>query len=501
MPDGKRSAAASSRGSSAKRGKVAAEAIVEEEVSSTAAAIPQVSAEERAAAAKAASEAAAGHKIIPDPEKLMFTGSIPDASRKLVVGMVGLPARGKSYLARKLAYYLNWMEINTSIFNHGDYRRKRLGGRQPAEFFRPDNAEGMKLRLDMAKEALTDLLEFLAGGGQIGILDATNSSRRRRAMVQAECDRHGVALFWVESVCTKNDLIHDTITQIKAKLPEYSDMRIEQIREDFIHRIAFYESTYMPLDGRGAEANVSFMRITDIGEDIELHKVTGALQHRIIRFLMSIHPRKRSIYLTRHGESIYNKSKKLGGDSGLSQAGIRYSVALKAFMQRENVQDLKVWTSSMQRTIQTAALFENVSSFKALDELNAGQFEGSTYEEIKEKYPQVNESRGLNKYYYRYPRGESYKDVVERLEPLLVELEREENLLVVTHQAVCRCLLSYFKTIPHDMLPKELPYLEIPLHTVLKVTPMNRGCKIEKFVLGPDAVNTHQPQSRPASTH
>ena len=81
----------------------------------------------------------------------------------------------------------------------------------------------------------------------------------------------------------------------------------------------------------------------------------------------------------------------------------------------------------------------------------------------------MNEARSLNKYYYRYPRGESYKDVVERLEPLLVELEREDNLLVVAHQAVCRCLLSYFKTIPHDQLPKELPYLEIPLHTVLKV--------------------------------
>lgn len=98
-------------------------------------------------------------------------------------------------------------------------------------------------------------------------------------------------------------------------------------------------------------------------------------------------------------------------------------MALKAFMQRENVPNLKVWTSSLQRTIQTAALFEDVTSFKALDELNAGQFEvlacrvfiiklqshkccdgaqGSTYEEIKEKYPQVNESRSLNKYYYRY---------------------------------------------------------------------------------------------------
>lgn len=430
----------------------------------------------------------------------LFAGVIPDAGRKLVVGMVGLPARGKSYLARKLAYYLNWMDINTEIFNHGDYRRKRLGGRQPAEFFRPDNEEGMKLRLDMAKEALSDLLEFLSEAGSIGILDATNSSRQRRTMVQEECDRLGVAVLWVESVCTKGNVVDITITDIKAKLPEYSDMPLDQIREDFNQRIKFYESAYVPLDAKGPEAGLSFVRITDIGEDIQLHKVTGVLQHRIVRFLMSVHNRPRSIYLTRHGESVFNKAKRLGGDSCLSPAGIKYSVALKAFMQRENVADLKVWTSSMQRTIQTAALFENVTSFKALDEVNAGQFEGSTYEEIKEKFPQVNEARSLNKYYYRYPRGESYKDVVERLEPLLVELEREDNLLVVAHQAVCRCLLSYFKTIPHDQLPKELPYLEIPLHTVLKVTPMNQGCKIEKFVLGPDAVNTHQPQSRPSST-
>mmetsp|Transcript_29633 Transcript_29633/g.88668 ORF Transcript_29633/g.88668 Transcript_29633/m.88668 type:complete len:502 (-) Transcript_29633:107-1612(-) len=451
-----------------------------------------------AAVAAAAAPVLGEMKIFPSA-KPMFTGKIDDPGRKLVVGMVGLPARGKSYLARKLAYYLNWMEINTSIFNHGDYRRKRLGGRQPAEFFRPDNEEGMKLRLDMAKEALTDLLEFLSGGGRIGILDATNSSRLRRTMVQEECDRHGISVFWVESVCTNQEVISATISDIKAKLPEYSDMRIEQIQADFRQRIAFYEAAYTPLDSTGAEADTSFMRITNIGEDIQLHKVNGSLQHRIIRFLMSLHPRRRSIYLTRHGESIFNKSKRLGGDSGLSQAGIKYSVALKAFMQRENVPNLKVWTSSLQRTIQTAALFENVTSFKALDELNAGQCEGLTYEEIKDKYPAVNESRSKNKYYYRYPRGESYKDVVERLEPLLVELEREENLLVVSHQAVARCLLSYFKTIPHDKLPGELPYLEVPLHTVLKVTPMNQGCKIEKFVLGPDAVNTHQPQSRPPS--
>lgn len=38
----------------------------------------------------------------------------------------------------------------------------------------------------------------------------------------------------------------------------------------------------------------------------------------------------------------------------------------------------------------------------------------------------------------------SYEDLVARLEPVIMELERQENVLVVAHQAVLRCLLAYF---------------------------------------------------------
>lgn len=67
-----------------------------------------------------------------------------------------------------------------------------------------------------------------------------------------------------------------------------------------------------------------------------------------------------------------------------------------------------------------------------------------TYEEIKEKYPEDFAARDCNKFAYRYPRGESYEDLVGRLEPVIMELERQENVLVVSHQAVLRCLLAYF---------------------------------------------------------
>jgi len=39
---------------------------------------------------------------------------------------------------------------------------------------------------------------------------------------------------------------------------------------------------------------------------------------------------------------------------------------------------------------------------------------------------------------------QSYMDVVSRLEPVIMELERQQNVLVVCHQAIARCLLAYF---------------------------------------------------------
>ena len=108
-----------------------------------------------------------------------------------------------------------------------------------------------------------------------------------------------------------------------------------------------------------------------------------------------------------------------------------------------------------------------------------------TYEEIQERYPEEFALRDADKYHYRYPSGESYQDLVARLEPVIMvstppppssptplfphplfplflpllqtnisckssicvcfqELERQENVMVICHQAVTRCLLAYF---------------------------------------------------------
>lgn len=50
-----------------------------------------------------------------------------DVGSKLVIVMVGLPARGKSYITKKIARYLNWLQHDTRIFNVGERRRVAAG--------------------------------------------------------------------------------------------------------------------------------------------------------------------------------------------------------------------------------------------------------------------------------------------------------------------------------------------------------------------------------------
>ena len=52
-------------------------------------------------------------------------------------------------------------------------------------------------------------------------------------------------------------------------------------------------------------------------------------------------------------------------------------------------------------------------SFPQLNEINSGDHDGMTYEEIAEAYPVDFAARDRDKLRYRYPRGESYVDVCE----------------------------------------------------------------------------------------
>lgn len=65
-----------------------------------------------------------------------------------VIALVGLPARGKTYISHKLCRYLNWIGIKTRAFNVGEYRRRAcyLDEQLASDFFSPNNIQGSRIR-------------------------------------------------------------------------------------------------------------------------------------------------------------------------------------------------------------------------------------------------------------------------------------------------------------------------------------------------------------------
>uniref|UniRef100_A0A7S4UHH6 Fructose-2,6-bisphosphatase n=1 Tax=Paramoeba aestuarina TaxID=180227 RepID=A0A7S4UHH6_9EUKA len=180
-----------------------------------------------------------------------------------------------------------------------------------------------------------------------------------------------------------------------------------------------------------------------------------------------VEEREMEVWLTRHGQSQYNTESKIGGDSALTQRGEKFAVLLGPWA---NSHVEMVWTSTLKRSIQTA---EHVSlpteQHKELDELDVGTMDGLSYDEVQEKHPKEFLDRKDNKYLYRYPQGESYKDVVDRLKPLInqmLNLKQVGRLLIVCHQAVLRCLYGIIL----QKKEEEIPFLDTHQHHVIGLT-------------------------------
>ncbi|KAJ8006947.1 hypothetical protein DPEC_G00112490 [Dallia pectoralis] len=412
------------------------------------------------------------------------------ANPPTVIVMVGLPARGKTYISKKLTRYLNWIGMPTKVFNVGEYRREAVKNYSSYDFFKADNEHAVKIRQQCALAALRDVKCYLTEeGGQVAVFDATNTTRTRRDMILNFGRENRFEIFFIESVCDDPSVIATNIMEVKVSCPDYQDCNKTDAMEDFQKRIECYRALYQPLDPDQYDRNMSFIKVIDVGRRFLVNRIQDHIQSKIVYYLMNIHVQPRAIYLCRHGETLYNLQGRLGGDSGLSPRGKKFSESLSRFVEKQNLTGLKVWTSQMRSSIQTAeSLGVPYEQWKALNEIDAGVCEDMTYDEVRENYPEEFALRDQDKYYYRYPAGESYQDLVQRVEPVIMELERQENVLVVCHQAVMRCLLAYFL----DKSAEEMPYLKCPLHAVLKLTPVAYGCKVESISLNVEAVNTHR---------
>ncbi|KAK7300916.1 hypothetical protein RJT34_11768 [Clitoria ternatea] len=406
----------------------------------------------------------------------------PKEDRHLAIVMVSLPARGKTYTAAKLTRYLRWLGHNTKHFNVGKYRRLKHGSSQSADFFRADNPEGVEARNEVAKMAFEDMVSWMQEGGQVGIFDATNSSKQRRNMLMKLAEGRCKIIF-LETICNDVDIIERNIRFKIQQSPDYAEVPdFEAGLRDFKERVANYEKVYETVE------EGSYIKMIDMasghGGQIQVNNISGYLPGRIVFFLVNTHLTPRPILLTRHGESEYNVRGRIGGDSALSEAGQLYKKKLAKFVEKrlKSERAASIWTSTLQRTILTAGRIVGFPKiqWRALDEINAGVCDGMTYEEIKRNMPEEYESRNKDKLRYRYPRGESYLDVIQRLEPVIIELERQRGpVVVISHQAVLRALYAYFT----DRPLKEVPDIEMPLHTIIEINLGVTGVEEKRYKL------------------
>ncbi|KAG8891647.1 hypothetical protein FRB99_003436, partial [Tulasnella sp. 403] len=382
------------------------------------------------------------------------------------------------------------------VFSLGDYRRRVIGGAQsvPPDYFtygkKSPETEALRKRIKEGCEK--NIINFFnQERGQVAIYDANNGTQRSRNEVAETFEKAGIHVIFLESSCTDQNIVDANIRSVKISSPDYKGWPPEKAVEDYWSRIKTHEKHYQPLE----ELTWPYIKIINVGEKILINAIHGYLQSRIIFFLMNIHNKYRTIYFARSGQSLIEHSYK--ADSDLSPAGWDYAEKLKDFVleRRKKADDerrklglptekkrLVIWTSARRRAYHTAWPFVQlgyrVVEKPTMSEINPGVWDGLSPEMAKKRYPDEWERFVNDPYAHRAPRAESYHDLAVRLEPTLIELERErDDLLIIGHASVIRCLLAYLMGLPAH----EVPAVEIARGDLVEVVPASYGVHSQAF--------------------
>eukprot|EP00891_Asterochloris_glomerata_P000953 jgi/Astpho2/953/gw1.00016.135.1_t len=329
----------------------------------------------------------------------------------------------------------------------------------------------MRARAEALNAALDDMEGWLATDeAQVAIFDATNSTESRRQLLRARFHNKWQYLF-IESICNDPAVLEQNYRYKMMYSADYKDVDTNEALDDFRSRIGKYEEVYETITDRELHYIKLIDMVTGKGY-MDVNRISGYIPGKMV--CKAGLTRVRKIWFSRHGESEYNMYGKIGGDSNISPQGQMYAKLLPELLVDRvpltsdgQTMPVSVWTSTLRRTIQTAeGLPFPKLRWKMLDEIQAGLFDGWTYEDIEREMPEEFAARKKDKLKYRYPSGESYLDVIQRLEPVIIEIERErECVCIVAHQAVLRALYGYFNKVPLA----DIPRLEIPLHTLIEL--------------------------------
>jgi broad specificity phosphatase PhoE len=161
------------------------------------------------------------------------------------------------------------------------------------------------------------------------------------------------------------------------------------------------------------------------------------------------------LYIVRHGQTEWNVQKRMQGrlDSFLSLKGVEDAKRLRDYLADTKFDE--VISSPSGRAYKTAKLIqprnEKIMTDTRLMEIHLGKWQGKTEVEISHEFP---------KEYYHYWKaperyynhgGETFTDVISRLEDFLQDLEKIRSggkVLIVTHGVAIMAILAIVKMLP-----------------------------------------------------
>lgn len=386
--------------------------------------------------------------------------------KKLCIVMMGLPARGKSTHAKKILENLSKENLNVKVFNNGDLRRKYIKENTSSfEFYNPDNQKTVKVREEIALINIRNAREYLRSKGDIAIIDAANVTRKRRQIVISELADYNI--LFVECVNEEEDFLNICV-ETKTKLLEFSHLPKQEAYQNFLKRIEYYKKRYVHLSD---EPN--YIVIDSLNNKILKEKDEGIPYYHLIRDILVsdwIH----NLYLVRHGQTYFNLENRIGGDSELTERGMRQAKDLAKHFKKTDIH--YVFTSTKKRTIAIAEEIKRqipdieIFPFEEFDEIDTGDCDSISYDELRLSYPNLYETRFKDKYNFTYPNGESYRTLKGRvqlgLKKALFLSGDVGNMMIIGHRGVNRIILSLFEF----RNVEDVPYIYIPQDKYFHIT-------------------------------
>lgn len=159
------------------------------------------------------------------------------------------------------------------------------------------------------------------------------------------------------------------------------------------------------------------------------------------------------IYITRHGETEWNKQRRFQGskNSELTEKGI-----LGAELLSNRVEEIDldcIIASPLKRAYHTAEIVRgnkdiDIIKNEGFMEINLGDFEGMRWDEIEELHGDIINNIKNDPFNNRYPNGENLMEFYNRVEKAIKEVIdkcRNKSVLIVAHGGTIKCIESYIR--------------------------------------------------------